>query len=564
MKHLYPYLRRFRKESILAPLFKMLEATFDLLVPMVVADIIKVGIAGGDTTYIWTRCGLLVLMALIGLLCSFTAQYFAARAGLRHELMAHIQSLSFSELDTLGVSTLITRMTSDVNQVQNGLNMFLRLFLRSPFIVAGAMIAAFTIDTQIALIFLAAIPVLAVIVFGIMRITSPMYKTVQSRLDAVTGATRENLSGVREDAEEENFVQQNGNLNAMQLKVGRIAALMNPLTYVVVNLGIIGILYFGANKIGSGALLSGDVVALVNYMSQILVELVKLANLVVLLTRAIASMGRVSQVLDTPSTMAFPEKPVSADAASDVAVAFDHVSLRYQGAGAESLSDVTFTAKKGQTIGVIGGTGSGKSTLLNQLAGLEKPTSGKVYIGKHEISKMTENELAEFRQQHLGFIFQSYNLLPTMTAAENVALPLMFKGISRSQRLAMARKELKNMGLGGRAEHMPTEMSGGQQQRVGIARAFVSKPRVIFADEPTGALDSSSATELLTALTEVNHTLGTTILMVTHDPYAASYTDRILYFKDGHIISELQRHDAERRRFYEAIMQESARQDEKR
>lgn len=304
MKHLYPYLRRFRKESILAPLFKMLEATFDLLVPMVVADIIKVGIAGGDTTYIWTRCGLLVLMALIGLLCSFTAQYFAARAaigtstGLRHELMAHIQSLSFSELDTLGVSTLITRMTSDVNQVQNGLNMFLRLFLRSPFIVAGAMIAAFTIDTQIALIFLAAIPVLAVIVFGIMRITSPMYKTVQSRLDAVTGATRENLSGVRvvrafgrEDAEEENFVQQNGSLNAMQLKVGRIAALMNPLTYVVVNLGIIGILYFGANKIGSGALLSGDVVALVNYMSQILVELVKLANLVVLLTRAIARHG---------------------------------------------------------------------------------------------------------------------------------------------------------------------------------------------------------------------------------------------------------------------------------
>ena len=376
MKHLYPYLRRFRKESILAPLFKMLEATFDLLVPMVVADIIKVGIAGGDTTYIWTRCGLLVLMALIGLLCSFTAQYFAARAaigtstGLRHELMAHIQSLSFSELDTLGVSTLITRMTSDVNQVQNGLNMFLRLFLRSPFIVAGAMIAAFTIDTQIALIFLAAIPVLAVIVFGIMRITSPMYKTVQARLDAVTGATRENLSGVRvvrafgrEDAEEENFVQQNGSLNAMQLKVGRI-----------------GILYFGANKIGSGALLSGDVVALVNYMSQILVELVKLANLVVLLTRAIASMGRVSQVLDTPSTMAFPEKPVSADAASDVAVAFNHVSLRYQGAGAESLSDVTFTAKKGQTIGVIGGTGSGKTTLVSLIPRFYDATKGQVTL----------------------------------------------------------------------------------------------------------------------------------------------------------------------------------------
>lgn len=513
MKHLYPYLRRFRKESILAPLFKMLEATFDLLVPMVVADIIKVGIAGGDTTYIWTRCGLLVLMALIGLLCSFTAQYFAARAaigtstGLRHELMAHIQSLSFSELDTLGVSTLITRMTSDVNQVQNGLNMFLRLFLRSPFIVAGAMIAAFTIDTQIALIFLAAIPVLAVIVFGIMRITSPMYKTVQSRLDAVTGATRENLSGVRvvrafgrEDAEEENFVQQNGSLNAMQLKVGRIAALMNPLTYVVVNLGIIGILYFGANKIGSGALLSGDVVALVNYMSQILVELVKLANLVVLLTRAIASMGRVSQVLDTPSTMAFPEKPVSADAASAVAVAFDHVSLRYQGAGAESLSDVTFTAKKGQTIGVIGGTGSGKTTLVSLIPRFYDATKGQVTLLGQPITAYSKAEL----NRHVAVVMQKAQLFKgtirsnLLCGNENATDEELWHALSIAQSEDFVRQ--KPGKLDDPVEQGGRNLSGGQRQRLTIARALVGHPDILILDDSASALDYATDAALRKAL----------------------------------------------------------------
>ena len=527
MKHLYPYLRRFRKESILAPLFKMLEATFDLLVPMVVADIIKVGIAGGDTTYIWTRCGLLVLMALIGLLCSFTAQYFAARAaigtstGLRHELMAHIQSLSFSELDTLGVSTLITRMTSDVNQVQNGLNMFLRLFLRSPFIVAGAMIAAFTIDTQIALIFLAAIPVLAVIVFGIMRITSPMYKTVQSRLDAVTGATRENLSGVRvvrafgrEDAEEENFVQQNASLNAMQLKVGRIAALMNPLTYVVVNLGIIGILYFGANKIGSGALLSGDVVALVNYMSQILVELVKLANLVVLLTRAIASMCRVSQVLDTPSTMAFPEKPVSADAASDVAVAFDHVSLRYQGAGAESLSDVTFTAKKGQTIGVIGGTGSGKTTLVSLIPRFYDATKGQVTLLGQPITAYSKEEL----NRHVAVVMQKAQL---------------FKGTIRSNLLWGNVDDPVEQG--GR------NLSGGQRQRLTIARALVGHPDILILDDSASALDYATDAALRKALRTLP--AETTLFIVSQRTSSLRHADQIIVLDDGHVVG-IGTHDA--------------------
>ena len=547
MKHLYPYLRRFRKESILAPLFKMLEATFDLLVPMVVADIIKVGIAGGNTTYIWTRCGLLVLMALIGLLCSFTAQYFAARAaigtstGLRHELMAHIQSLSFSELDTLGVSTLITRMTSDVNQVQNGLNMFLRLFLRSPFIVAGAMIAAFTIDTQIALIFLAAIPVLAVIVFGIMRITSPMYKTVQSRLDAVTGATRENLSGVRvvrafgrEDAEEENFVQQNGSLNAMQLKVGRIAALMNPLTYVVVNLGIIGILYFGANKIGSGALLSGDVVALVNYMSQILVELVKLANLVVLLTRAIASMGRVSQVLDTPSTMAFPEKPVSADAASDVAVAFDHVSLRYQGAGAESLSDVTFTAKKGQTIGVIGGTGSGKTTLVSLIPRFYDATKGQVTLLGQPITAYSKAEL----NRHVAVVMQKAQLFKgtirsnLLWGNENATDEELWHALSIAQSEDFVRQ--KPGKLDDPVEQGGRNLSGGQRQRLTIARALVGHPDILILDDSASALDYATDAALRKALRTLP--AETTLFIVSQRTSSLRHADQIIVLDDGHVV----------------------------
>lgn len=554
MKHLYPYLRRFRKESILAPLFKMLEATFDLLVPMVVADIIKVGIANGDTTYIWTRCGLLVLMALIGLLCSFTAQYFAARAaigtstGLRHELMAHIQSLSFSELDTLGVSTLITRMTSDVNQVQNGLNMFLRLFLRSPFIVAGAMIAAFTIDTQIALIFLAAIPVLAVIVFGIMRITSPMYKTVQSRLDAVTGATRENLSGVRvvrafgrEDAEEENFVQQNGSLNAMQLKVGRIAALMNPLTYVVVNLGIIGILYFGANKIGSGALLSGDVVALVNYMSQILVELVKLANLVVLLTRAIASMGRVSQVLDTPSTMVFPEKPVSVDAASDVAVAFDHVSLRYQGAGAESLSDVTFTAKKGQTIGVIGGTGSGKTTLVSLIPRFYDATNGQVTLLGQPITAYSKEEL----NRHVAVVMQKAQLFKgtirsnLLWGNENATDEELWHALSIAQSEDFVRQ--KPGKLDDPVEQGGRNLSGGQRQRLTIARALVGHPDILILDDSASALDYATDAALRKALRTLP--AETTLFIVSQRTSSLRHADQIIVLDDGHVVG-IGKHDA--------------------
>lgn len=548
MKHLFPYLRRFRRESILAPLFKMLEATFDLLVPMVVAGIIKTGIGTGDTTYIWTRCALLVLMALIGLLCSFTAQYFAARAaigtstGLRHELMAHIQSLSFSELDTLGVSTLITRITSDVNQVQNGLNMFLRLFLRSPFIVAGAMIAAFTIDAQISLIFLATIPVLSIIVFGIMRWTSPMYKQVQSELDAVTGATRENLSGVRvvrafgrEQAEEARFVEQNGALTDMQLKVGRISALMNPLTYAVVNLGIIAILYFGAKQVDGGLLLSGDVVALVNYMSQILVELVKLANLIVLLSRAIASMGRVSQVLDTQTSMTFPaEEQPSLPSTSDVAVAFDHVSLAYRGAGDESLSDVNFVAHRGQTIGVIGGTGSGKSTLVSLIPRFYDATAGQVTLLGKPIAAYSREEL----RRRVAVVMQKAQLFKgtirsnLLWGNENATDEELWHALSLAQAEDFVRQ--KPGKLDDPVEQGGRNLSGGQRQRLTIARALVGQPDILILDDSASALDYATDAALRRALRTLPE--KTTLFIVSQRTSSLRHADQIIVLDDGRVV----------------------------
>ena len=425
MKHLLNQLKQYKKESILAPLFKMLEALFDLFVPIVVADIINVGIGNQDNRYILQRCGVLVLLAVIGISCSFTAQFFAARASvgcatrLRHTLFSHIQTLGYSEIDTMGTSTLITRMTSDINQVQNGLNMFLRLFLRSPFIVFGAMVMAFTIDVKIALIFLIAIPVLAVIIFGIMKITSPLYKTVQERLDKILGITRENLTGVRvvrafgkEHSETERFETANGLLNSMQLHVGRLSGLMNPLTYVVVNLATIAILNMGASRINHGMLLSGDVVALVNYMSQILIELVKLANTVVLLSKALASLNRIEGVLETASSMKFTEGNGSLKNRNNItksrnripenqntalhmeeAVEFQQVSLTYAGAGEESLTDISFCAKKGETIGVIGGTGSGKSSLVNLIPRFYDATSGQVRIMGKPIAEWGREEL---------------------------------------------------------------------------------------------------------------------------------------------------------------------------
>ncbi len=544
MKYLKMYLKRYRVESILAPLFKMLEAMFDLLVPLVVAQIVNTGIGNLDTAFIWQRCGLLVVMALVGLACSFTAQYFAARAaigtatGLRHQLLHHIQGLSFTELDTLGASTLITRMTSDVNQVQNGLNMFLRLFLRSPFIVIGAMVMAFTIDAKVALIFLLAIPVLSVIVFGVMKITSPLYKRVQSRLDDVTGATRENLSGVRvvrafgrEDAEVERFEAANEALVQTQLKVGRISALMNPLTYVVVNLCIIGILYAGARQVDAGSLLSGDVIALVNYMSQILVELVKLANLIVLLTRAIASLSRVSQVLDVQSSMRFAEN--SPVVSGEEAVCFDHVSLRYAGAGAESLTDISFRAVKGQTIGVIGGTGSGKSSLVSLIPRFYDATAGQVSLLGQPIAAWPQEEL----RQRVATVMQKAQLFAGTIRSNllwgnaDATDEELWAALTTAQAADFVRQ--KPLGLDEPVEQGGRNLSGGQKQRLTIARALVAKPDILILDDSASALDYATDAALRQALTELPG--KTTVFIVSQRTSSLRHANQILVLEDGHL-----------------------------
>ncbi len=546
MKYLLPYMKKFTKESILAPLFKMLEAMFDLLVPLVVANIINTGIAARDTGYILGQCGLLILMALVGLGCSFTAQYFAAKAaigtstGLRHQLVEHIQKLSFTELDTIGVSTLITRMTADVNQVQNGVNMFLRLFLRSPFIVIGAMVMAFTIDWGAASIFVIAIPVLAVIVFGVMKLTSPMYKNVQQKLDAVTSATRENLTGVRvvrafgrEEAEAERFAQANGELNEAQLKVGRIAALMNPMTYVVVNLALIAILYVGADKVNNSTLLSGDVVALVNYMSQILVELVKLANLIVLLTRAVASLGRVATVLDTETSMHYPEKAEAAESA-DEAVAFDHVSLTYKGAGDESITDISFRALKGQTIGVIGGTGSGKSTLVSLIPRFYDATKGEIRLMGRPIADWPHDELRDRvavvmqRAQLFKGTIRSNLLWGDMTATDDE----LWAALETAQAAEFVRQ--KPGQLDDPVEQGGRNLSGGQKQRLTIARALVSKPDVLILDDSASALDYATDAALRRALRELPET--TTTFIVSQRTSSIRHADQILVLDDGELV----------------------------
>ena len=546
MKYLLPYMKKYGKESILAPLFKMLEAMFDLLVPLVVANIINTGIAARDTGYILGQCGLLILMALVGLACSFTAQYFAARAaigtatGLRHQLMEHIQKLSFTELDTIGVSTLITRMTADVNQVQNGVNMFLRLFLRSPFIVIGAMIMAFTIDWGAASIFVIAIPVLAVIVFGVMKLTSPMYKQVQQKLDAVTSATRETLTGVRvvrafgrEEAEAERFARANGELNAAQLKVGRIAALMNPLTYVVVNLGLIAILYVGADKVNNSTLLSGDVVALINYMSQILVELVKLANLIVLLTRAIASMGRVAAVLDTETSMSYPEKSAHAESA-DETVRFDHVSLTYKGAGDESITDISFRAMKGQTIGVIGGTGSGKSTLVNLIPRFYDATKGEIRLMGRPIADWPHAELRDRvavvmqRAQLFKGTIRSNLLYGDMKATDED----LWAALETAQAAEFVRQKPDQ--LDEAVEQGGRNLSGGQKQRLTIARALVSKPDILILDDSASALDYATDAALRKALRQLPET--TTTFIVSQRTSSIRHADQILVLDDGELV----------------------------
>ena len=544
MKYLKIYLKDYKRDSILAPLFKMLEAMFDLLVPVVVAHIINVGIANRDRGDILGCCGILVLMAIVGLCCSFTAQYFAARAaigsatGLRHMLFAHIQKLGFSEMDTVGSSTLITRMTSDINQVQNGLNLFLRLFLRSPFIVFGAMVMAFTINGKIALIFVVTIPVLSVIIFGLMAVTSPLYKKVQGKLDVITGNARENLSGVRvirafgrEKQETENFSRANGELVKGQLFVGRISALMNPLTYSVVNIGIIAILWAGSRSVETGVLMSGDIVALVNYMSQILVELVKLANLIVTMSRAMASLGRVEQILDTKTVMEFPEKTTIREENTEEAVRFDHVSLSYAQAGEESLSDISFSVKKGETIGIIGGTGSGKSSLVHLIPRFYDATSGEIFLLGRSVKEWDRETL----RQKVGIVMQKVQVFSgtirsnLLMGNEGAGEEEMWQALRAAQAEEFVRK--KSEGLDESVEQGGRNLSGGQKQRLTIARALVRKPEILILDDSSSALDYATDAALRKALKNLPSNM--TVFLVSQRTSSIRHVDHILVLDDG-------------------------------
>ena len=544
MKYLKIYLKDYKRDSILAPLFKMLEAMFDLLVPVVVAHIINVGIANRDRGDILGCCGILVLMAIVGLCCSFTAQYFAARAaigsatGLRHMLFAHIQKLGFSEMDTIGSSTLITRMTSDINQVQNGLNLFLRLFLRSPFIVFGAMVMAFTINGKIALIFVVTIPVLSVIIFGLMAVTSPLYKKVQGKLDVITGNARENLSGVRvirafgrEKQETENFSRANGELVKGQLFVGRISALMNPLTYSVVNIGIIAILWAGSRSVETGVLMSGDIVALVNYMSQILVELVKLANLIVTMSRAMASLGRVEQILDTKTVMEFPEKTTIREENTEEAVRFDHVSLSYAQAGEESLSDISFSVKKGETIGIIGGTGSGKSSLVHLIPRFYDATSGEIFLLGRSVKEWDRETL----RQKVGIVMQKVQVFSgtirsnLLMGNEGAGEEEMWQALRAAQAEEFVRK--KSEGLDESVEQGGRNLSGGQKQRLTIARALVRKPEILMLDYSSSALDYATDAALRKALKNLPSNM--TVFLVSQRTSSIRHADHILVLDDG-------------------------------
>ena len=551
MKRLLVFLKDYKKESVIAPLFKMLEAFFDLLVPLVVASIINKGIKLGDKTYIYQMCGVLILLAVVGLTCALCAQYFAAKAAvgfaakLRHALFSHIQSLSFTELDTQGTSALMNRMTSDVNQLQNGVNMALRLLLRSPFIVFGAMILAFTVNAQAALVFVVVIPVLFVIVFGIIYATLPLYRKVQERLDQVLRRTRENLSGVRvirafhrEDEEIENFRVDNEALKKEQLFVGKISALMNPLTYVVINLGVIAILAAGGVKVSAGAMEQGDVVALLDYMSQILVELVKLANTIVLLTKALASGRRVAGVLEVECTMEFPDAamPVPQIAQDEEVIGFSHVDLVYAGAGDKSLEDVTFSVKKGQTVGIIGGTGSGKTSLVHLIPRFYDATGGEVRIGGRDIKTYSKEQLCDI----VGIVMQKAVLFQG-TIRENL---LWGKRDATEEELwnaltiAQAREivEGKADGLEEQIEQGGRNLSGGQRQRLAIARTLVGQHPILVLDDSSSALDYATDAKLRMAIAGLDP--KPTVLIVSQRAASILYADLIIVMDDGRIVGQ--------------------------
>ena len=552
MKTLLAYLKGYKKESILAPLFKMLEASFELFVPLVMAAIIDVGIANQDKPYIVKMCFVLIALGIIGLVCSITAQYFAAKAatgvgtGIRHGLFEHIQKFTFTEMDQLGTSTLITRMTSDINQIQSGVNLVLRLFLRSPFIVFGAMIMAFTVDVKAALVFVVTIPLLSLIVFGIMLVTMPMYKKVQADLDQVLLATRENLTGARvirafnkEEDETKRFENANQILTDAQKYVGRISGMMNPLTYIIVNGAIIALIYVGAVRFDIGDLTQGQVVALINYMSQILVELVKLANLIISVTKAAACLNRVESVLAVKPDMNEGDvrwKSNSSEADRDLknkipVVEFSHVSLTYKGTSDTSLSDINFCAKKGQTIGIIGGTGSGKSSLVNLIPRFYDATDGTVKINGRDIKEYQTENLRE----HIGVVLQKAVLFKGSIAdnlrwgKEDATEQEMYEALDISQ--AREFVDTKQGGLEFQIEQGGRNLSGGQKQRMTIARALVRKPEILILDDSASALDFATDAALRKSIKEMKN--QPTVFIVSQRAASIQHADQIIVLDDG-------------------------------
>lgn len=544
MKKLLVYLKNYKKESVLAPLFKMLEASFELIVPLVVASIIDNGIKNGDLNLVIRKAGTLVLLAVVGMIAAITAQYFAAKAAtgfateVRHSLFEKIQSFSFTELDNIGTSTLITRMTNDVNQAQSGVNMVLRLFLRSPFIVVGAFVMAISIDFKAGLIFLLVIAVLSAVVATIMKVTVPMYRDVQNTLDSVTLMTRENLTGARvirafteEEQEYSRFSKKNNLLAHFQRAVGRISALMNPITYIIINLGIVLLIYYGALSVNSGSLSQGQVVALYNYMSQILVELIKFANLIVTISKAFASGSRIATVLDIDSTLQSTDDKTVYDSHS---VAFDNVSLKYYGAGDESLTDISFFADKGDVIGIIGSTGSGKSSLVNLIAHYYDATKGKVTVNGRDVKSYDKTEL----RSNIGFVMQKAVLFAG-TVRDNIKWGKQNATddeINEALKIAQIYDTVydKN-GLDTVVEQGGANFSGGQKQRLSIARAVVSKPDIIVLDDSASALDFATEKALREAILSLDY--KPTLFIVSQRCSSILSADKIIVLDDGKCIA---------------------------
>lgn len=544
MKKLLVYLKNYKKESVLAPLFKMLEATFELIVPLVVASIIDNGIKNGDLNLVIRKAGTLVLLAVVGMIAAITAQYFAAKAAtgfateVRHSLFEKIQSFSFTELDNIGTSTLITRMTNDVNQAQSGVNMVLRLFLRSPFIVVGAFVMAMSIDFKAGLIFLLVIAVLSAVVATIMKVTVPMYRDVQNTLDSVTLMTRENLTGARvirafteEEQEYSRFSKKNNLLAHFQRAVGRISALMNPITYIIINLGIVLLIYYGALSVNSGSLSQGQVVALYNYMSQILVELIKFANLIVTISKAFASGSRIATVLDIDSTLQSTDDKTVYDSHS---VAFDNVSLKYHGAGDESLTDISFFADKGDVIGIIGSTGSGKSSLVNLIAHYYDATKGKVTVNGRDVKSYDKTEL----RSNIGFVMQKAVLFAG-TVRDNIKWGKQNATddeINEALKIAQVYDTVYDKdGLDTVVEQGGANFSGGQKQRLSIARAVVSKPDIIVLDDSASALDFATEKALREAILSLDY--KPTLFIVSQRCSSILCADKIIVLDDGKCIA---------------------------